>query len=653
MNKIPGKTATAGPFNHDGALKKKKGPATATTTMNKTSLAQPVGVGRPQSPRKKAASPSPATRSGVHNATGRKGDSDGKVRPFTMDNRKNSLSSPKPDNRKFSISSPKPTNTDFGNNNRKLSMPPPSGTSQHQPRMGRRMSMPPSQVPTNTDFSNHNRRALQAPSRPASLVYEDMEARGRGPDPKGAKGGRHAGLRRSQSSSPAITRKKSIQRNTTVNDGIMNLRLTSLHSHNYTPRTNGGQQSPQRQQYQQQHGAGAKTRSLHEGDDAPPSTPPNQIQDLVQRTFSQGTGRFFGRNNSIHSNRPTPHRTASFVPGTAYFGTRSDHTQSNDRKGFGGVDDVNSATGRSEETAAFPDDAKWQRALRYVRILPPTPNETPVKLLTRIFLWCSLSLDIGICVVAITTFTTINTCCGQSIWNVGGTIDWNKTMKIVCIIYAVAIFLEVIPVVREGIPLNMINPIFGFMISFAVFFDNSRNEAITMWALEVCAVIFEFLVYRCRCIVYNANKSRIDEIEGKLDTTRKAKKSSNATIAMGGAPPKDSYDGFGDIDDDVTTTNYYEMKLLRERRSLRTEVASERVNLRYHLVGVIFNAILIFVTLMVVIFIAKSGGLCISDYQTPNPFAQDQHALCPACRSVSGVCEICAETTAQCYYPYY
>ena len=51
-------------------------------------------------------------------------------------------------------------------------------------------------------------------------------------------------------------------------------------------------------------------------------------------------------------------------------------------------------------------------------------------------------------------------------------------------LYLVLIFAEIIPVVRQGLPFNVLNPLLGFAITFAMFFDDSVAEALAMWIIE-------------------------------------------------------------------------------------------------------------------------------------------------------------------------
>ncbi|KAL3930670.1 MAG: hypothetical protein SGARI_004416 [Bacillariaceae sp.] len=354
-----------------------------------------------------------------------------------------------------------------------------------------------------------------------------------------------------------------------------------------------------------------------------------------------------GANSSHHLAQtlpPPPNRANSIVPG---LGTASLHGGSN-----------HSLDGTIHSAALtvadpFPNDPKWKMVLRYLRILPPSPNEKPRDRRVRIFIWSSLFLDFICAVVAIGTFTQVITCCGKPIWSLGGGADWTLAMTVVSYIYIFGIMMEIIPVVREsGIPWNMLNPLFGFLLTLAVFFDDSRAEAISMWILETIAVFFDFLVYRLKRQKHAEKKDRLDEINQRLEpffsSNRKAKAARMAGIDV----------SFHDCDllameeDHETVADHKEIKLLRDRRYVRNWLVEDQKNLNYHLGGVIFNGVLIFITLVFIVCIATTGGMCVYDGNTPNPFSQNQLGMCSSCQGTTGVCEICTATTTQCYYPY-
>jgi hypothetical protein len=262
-------------------------------------------------------------------------------------------------------------------------------------------------------------------------------------------------------------------------------------------------------------------------------------------------------------------------------------------------------------------------------------------------------LDLICAAVAIGTFTEVTTCCGKPIWSLGGGADWSKAMTAISYIYVLGILMEIIPVVREsGVPWNMLNPLFGFLLTFAVFFDDSRAEAISMWILETIAVFFDFLVYRLKRQKHAEKMHRLDEINQKLEpffaSNRKAKVAKSAGIDV----------SFHDCDllameeEDGTVADHREIKLLRDRRYVRKWLVEDQKHLTYHLVGVVFNSVLIFITLIFIVCIATTGGMCVHDGNTPNPFSQHQLEMCSSCQGTAGVCEICTAATTQCYYPY-
>ena len=98
-----------------------------------------------------------------------------------------------------------------------------------------------------------------------------------------------------------------------------------------------------------------------------------------------------------------------------------------------------------------------------------------------------------------------------------------------------------------------------------------------------------------------------------------------------------------------------EMRLFRERRSLRVTQKTDRLELRYHFIGVVINLGLVGISLTLVIVIATSGGLCFRDRGAPSIFSNNQLETCNLCQDWGeGVCQVCNEEdgTSQCYYPY-
>lgn len=278
------------------------------------------------------------------------------------------------------------------------------------------------------------------------------------------------------------------------------------------------------------------------------------------------------------------------------------------------------------ETDAFEDDTRFMRILRYLRLLPPTPNEHPLRRRMRILTWWALLLDFLVAIVSILTFGEITSCCGEVIFP--GKFDWNKLMQVISYLYLIGIFIEIHPVVREigPVPWNLVNPIFGFMISFAVFVDDSRAEAISIWILEMGSIVLEFIIYRCRLTLYREESTKLGEVNQNIKNVKGEK-----------------YSG-----------SYKKTQLQRERRQLREKHIQERKNLKTHFIAVGVNITLVCVTLLLIIFVAKSGGMCVRDGERPSLFQQNQQDRCPECAGSKKDCEICNDDgSTVCYYPYY
>jgi hypothetical protein len=310
----------------------------------------------------------------------------------------------------------------------------------------------------------------------------------------------------------------------------------------------------------------------------------------------------------------------------------------------------------------FPNDNKCQKVLRYVRLLPPTPRETPANRRIRVFIWISLVLDIICAIVAITTYSKVTTCCGKAVWSMGGSLDWSKAMRVITYLYILGILIEFLPVVRQaGIPWNIFNPMFGFLLTFAVFFDDSRAEAISMWILETIAIVFDFMVYRLKAQKRMSRLTRLDEIDELVSKQAKKGKNALGTSSAHSTRSTRSHvssfnvslpDGMAAIDGTLTSADHKEIKLLRERRKIRLKLQTDQFHINYHLTGVVVNAILIVITGVMIISMLTTGGMCVVEGDLPNPFSRQQLEKCPNCRDVAGQCQICSATTSECYYPY-
>lgn len=165
----------------------------------------------------------------------------------------------------------------------------------------------------------------------------------------------------------------------------------------------------------------------------------------------------------------------------------------------------------------FPEDTKLQKFLRYLYILPPNRNETPREWRIRVLTWTSLICDFLAAIVAVTTFRDVNQCCGVPILStLVFKAEWSLVIGATVIVYISMIFMEVVPVVRHQLPFNLINPTLGFLITFAVFFDDDIAEAVFMWVIEVIAIICEILVYRLKRTTYLEKETLIMDTEDDI-----------------------------------------------------------------------------------------------------------------------------------------
>lgn len=104
-----------------------------------------------------------------------------------------------------------------------------------------------------------------------------------------------------------------------------------------------------------------------------------------------------------------------------------------------------------------------------------------------------------------------------------------------------------------------------------------------------------------------------------------------------------------------------ETRLLRERRKLISSLGDYEKELRIHFIGACINLFLVIFSLLMIIIIAKNGGMCIKGMQFENIFKNNQLDKCNLCQDIDGPCEICffedaggtiLSSESQCYYPY-
>jgi len=324
------------------------------------------------------------------------------------------------------------------------------------------------------------------------------------------------------------------------------------------------------------------------------------------------------------------------------------------------------ASTRSVLTAdmEFEDEPTWKMFLRYIRILPPHKDEKPIKKKIRIFTWVAMVLDFLAALVSITTYDGVSMCCGVPVLSIAGNINWTLAVRITTYIYMILIFAEIVPVLRNGVPFNLLNPFIGFLITFAVFFDDRILEAVVMWLIEASAVACEFFVYRLRIQAHRQRDERLAKTESELQDIRQTKRKIIKKMKEKRDGDTDDEASFGEksFHDETTdseepmadVSQVRETRLLRERRLLRQTQSEDLRHLRYHFIGVAVNVSLVGMTLMLIFCIGRSGGLCVRDMVAPNVFKTDQLERCFDCQGMEGVCEVCREDgTSHCYYPYF
>eukprot|EP00980_Cylindrotheca_fusiformis_P001019 scaffold276_cov132-Cylindrotheca_fusiformis.AAC.14 len=281
----------------------------------------------------------------------------------------------------------------------------------------------------------------------------------------------------------------------------------------------------------------------------------------------------------------------------------------------------------------FPNDKWWHKCLRHFRILPPTRHEGRTRRRVRYLIWATLILDLLVAIVSIATFGgTVTMCCGVAIMASVPGIDWNLFMNVVSYIYLMGILIEIHPVVREGpIPWNLLNPILGSILSFAVFVDDSKAEAICIWVMELVTVILELWTYLKLRKLYKREERRIDRISANIESERRS-----------------------DIE-----KSFRKNAFKRERRNLQMEHSNSTKKLQYHFVGVVVNFGLVCLTLLLMIMVARGGGMCFVGGDGLDLFNADQRARCNLCADDSNgwndKCFICddKDEPKQCYYPYF
>eukprot|EP00934_Nitzschia_sp_Nitz4_P009443 Nitzschia sp. Nitz4//scaffold280_size24494//15652//17970//NITZ4_008394-RA/size24494-processed-gene-0.35-mRNA-1//-1//CDS//3329545597//9433//frame0 len=321
----------------------------------------------------------------------------------------------------------------------------------------------------------------------------------------------------------------------------------------------------------------------------------------------------------------------------------------------------------------FEEETRFVQWLRYLRIMAPHAHEKPIKRHIRICTWIALFLDFLTGIVSLSTYDGVTECCGKPILAIAGDFAWNKIIQITVYLYMIMIFAEILPVLREGFPFNLANPFVGFLITFAMFFDDRILEAVVMWIIEFCAIMCEVWIYRMKLKWHHHRGQRLSKTENDLKALRKERKrlrnggeradedSVSSDVSFGEKSFHDESNGESDTPPppkDVSQIR--ETRLLRERRLLRQAQSEDRRHLRYHFTGVAFNIGLVVISMLMIVMIGRSGGLCVRNGSISNIFKSNPLEECSECDGADlsdGYCEACTgdgtDGLGHCYYPYY
>ena len=260
-------------------------------------------------------------------------------------------------------------------------------------------------------------------------------------------------------------------------------------------------------------------------------------------------------------------------------------------------------------------------------------DSTPLKLALRWLQWASMLADLAAGIVALVTFNGVTYCCGQPILNFGSLdLNWHLIIRILTYLYLILICTEIYPVVKKGIPFNLVNPLLGFIVGVAMFFDDSKQEALMMWSIETFAVTCEYGILQVK------TRQR-DQLEKDIKRAAKLTSREREEKIMGTCLDRDE----ADAEISRNRREYYRLKL---------EQSLEKKLVWYLRVGSWINISLVLIFLSLIVVISYAGGLCVNGGSAPNPFNLNQLAGCPACTDINELCEVCSDTTQQCYFPY-
>jgi len=133
-------------------------------------------------------------------------------------------------------------------------------------------------------------------------------------------------------------------------------------------------------------------------------------------------------------------------------------------------------------------------------------------------------LDFIASMVAVVQYDGSTECCGEYVMNMLVKTRWDVVFRVITVLYVCMILAEIVPVIKNGVPFNVINPAFGFAITAGMFFDDSVIEAVLMWVIEALAIFFEFLVYRVNARIYFETVWKLKQVSEELESLKLKRK---------------------------------------------------------------------------------------------------------------------------------
>ena len=285
---------------------------------------------------------------------------------------------------------------------------------------------------------------------------------------------------------------------------------------------------------------------------------------------------------------------------------------------------------------ANPVLRKCAEALVCLRCLPSDrADATFVNVSLRVLHQLSLLADLSAAIVAIVQFNEVTYCCNEPILNFGNLdLPWEHLIRVLTYLYLVIILVEIYPVLTKGFPFNIVNPTLGFLITLAMFFDDSKTEALIMWSIETFAVLCEYGIYCFKSYQRNWLNREVDRLaQLTIPQEKRRRRSSN---------------------EDTVATEAQQLEYRQDYFKLKLEQKFSEKTFWYLRFGCYLNIIMVVCILIMIIFISSAGGLCINGNQVPNLFDPDQLARCDACSHLDQECEVCnsEDGVRMCYFPY-